>query len=78
MCRCAAAATVLPQASLPFKSKPKEEAKRKRKTLEQKRAVVLEPQERKQVRGPGAGEWGGRSRGSRGRDEPLGVMTGDC
>ncbi|KAL4425893.1 hypothetical protein ABPG75_009909 [Micractinium tetrahymenae] len=37
------------QAALPFKSKPKVEAARKRKSLEQKRAVVLEPQERKQV-----------------------------
>ena len=37
------------QAALPFKTKPKLEGKRKRKTLEQKRAVVLEPQERRQV-----------------------------
>lgn len=35
------------QAALPFKTKPKLEPKRKRKTLEQKRAVVLEPHERK-------------------------------
>jgi hypothetical protein len=35
------------QAALPFKTKPKLEAPRKRKSLEQKRAVVLEPQERK-------------------------------
>lgn len=32
---------------MPFKSKPKLEPKRKRKTLEQKRAVVLEPEEKK-------------------------------
>ncbi|KAK9824496.1 hypothetical protein WJX72_010821 [[Myrmecia] bisecta] len=37
------------QAELPFKSKPKLEPARKRKTLEQKRAVVLEPHERKAV-----------------------------
>lgn len=37
------------QAALPFKTKPKVEGKRKRKTLEQKRAVVLEPEERKKV-----------------------------
>lgn len=37
------------QAALPFQSKPKLEAKRKRKTLEQRRAVVLEPEERKKV-----------------------------
>ena len=37
------------QAALPFKTKPKLEAKRKRKSLEQKRAVVLEPEERKKV-----------------------------
>ena len=37
------------QAALPFKSKPKLEAKRRRKSLEQKRAVVLEPAERRQV-----------------------------
>jgi len=35
------------QAALPFKSKPKLEPKRKRKTLEQKRAVVLEPEEKR-------------------------------
>jgi len=38
------------QAALPFKTKPKLEAARKsgkRGTLEQRRAVVLEPQERK-------------------------------
>lgn len=35
------------QAALPFKTKPKLEPKRTRKTLEQKRAVVLEPHERK-------------------------------
>jgi len=35
------------QAALPFKTKPKLEAPRKRKTLEQKRAVVLEPGEKK-------------------------------
>jgi ribosome biogenesis protein BMS1 len=34
---------------LPFKTKPKLEGKRKRKSLEQKRAVVLEPEERKKV-----------------------------
>jgi len=37
------------QAALPFKSKPKTEGARKRKTLEQRRAVVLEPGERRQV-----------------------------
>jgi ribosome biogenesis protein BMS1 len=37
------------QAALPFKTKPKLEGKRKRKSLEQKRAVVLEPEERKKV-----------------------------
>lgn len=37
------------QAALPFKTKPKVESGRKRKTLDQKRAVVLEPAERKQV-----------------------------
>lgn len=37
------------QKQLPFKSKPKVEAPRKRPTLEQRRAVVLEPGERKQV-----------------------------
>eukprot|EP00958_Prasinococcus_capsulatus_P016412 scaffold1809_cov386-Prasinococcus_capsulatus_cf.AAC.41 len=37
------------QADLPFKSKPKVELPRKKKTLEQKRAVVLEPEERKAV-----------------------------
>ncbi|EFJ46282.1 hypothetical protein VOLCADRAFT_62777 [Volvox carteri f. nagariensis] len=35
------------QAALPFKTKPKLEPARKRKTLEQKRAVVLEPGEKK-------------------------------
>ena len=35
------------QAALPFKTKPKLESKRKRKSLEQRRAVVLEPEERK-------------------------------
>jgi len=35
------------QAALPFKTKPKLEAKRKRKSLEQRRAVVVEPEERK-------------------------------
>ena len=35
------------QAALPFKSKPKVEAARKHKSLEQKRAVVLEPAERR-------------------------------
>ena len=35
------------QAALPFKTKPKLEPKQKRKTLDQKRAVVLEPHERK-------------------------------
>jgi ribosome biogenesis protein BMS1 len=34
------------QAALPFKTKPKLEPPRKRKTLDQKRAVVLEPHER--------------------------------
>jgi hypothetical protein len=37
------------QAELPFKSKPKVQAARSRQTLEQKRAVVLEPAERKAV-----------------------------
>ena len=37
------------QAALPFKSKPKVETKRKRKSLAQTRAVVLEPEERKRV-----------------------------
>ncbi|GLI71471.1 hypothetical protein VaNZ11_016609 [Volvox africanus] len=35
------------QAALPFKTKPKLEPKRRRKTLEQKRAVVMEPGEKK-------------------------------
>ena len=37
------------QAALPFKSKPKLEMKRRRKTLEQRRAVVVEPEERKRM-----------------------------
>ena len=37
------------QADLPFKSKPKDPTKRKHKTYEQKRAVVLEPEEKKAV-----------------------------
>lgn len=37
------------QAALPYKSKPKVSGPRKRQTLEQKRAVVLEPSERKAV-----------------------------
>ncbi|KAK9865724.1 hypothetical protein WJX84_006856 [Apatococcus fuscideae] len=37
------------QAALPFKSKPKDKAKQVRKTLEQRRAVVQGPQERKAV-----------------------------
>ncbi len=37
------------QAALPFKSKPKVPGVRKRPTLEQKRAVVLEPAERRTV-----------------------------
>ena len=37
------------QAALPFKSKPKDKAKQARKTLEQRRAVVQGPQERKAV-----------------------------
>ena len=37
------------QAALPFKSKPKVQAPRTRKTLEQKRAIPLEPAERKAV-----------------------------
>jgi len=37
------------QAALPYKSKPKVMAPQKRQTLEQKRAVVLEPHERKAV-----------------------------
>lgn len=39
----------LPQAALPYKTKPKVEAPRKRKSLEQKRAVVLEADERRRV-----------------------------
>jgi ribosome biogenesis protein BMS1 len=35
------------QAALPFKSKPKVEAPRKRETLEQRRAVVMEPEEKR-------------------------------
>ena len=35
------------QKELPFKTKPKNEEKRKRKTYEQKRAVILEPDEKK-------------------------------
>ena len=35
------------QAALPYKSKPKQEAARKRKSLEARRAVVLEPGERR-------------------------------
>ena len=38
-----------PQAALPYKSKPKVMAAQKRQTLEQKRAVVLEPAERRAV-----------------------------
>lgn len=37
------------QAELPYKSKPKNMAPRKRPTLEQRRAVVLEPGEKKAV-----------------------------
>ena len=37
------------QASLPYKTKPKLEPKRKRKTLDQKRAVVHEPEEKKMI-----------------------------
>lgn len=37
------------QALLPFKSKPKLESKRRKPTLEQRRAVVLEPAERRKV-----------------------------
>lgn len=37
------------QAALPYKSKPKVPGARRRQTLEQKRAVVLEPAERKSV-----------------------------
>ena len=40
---------LFPQAELPFMSKPKIQAPRKRKNLEQKRAVVLEPAEKKVV-----------------------------
>ena len=40
---------MLIQAELPFKSKPKQMAPRKRQTLEQKRAVVLEPGEKRAV-----------------------------
>lgn len=39
----------LAQAALPFKSKPKVPGARRRQTLEQKRAVVLEPAERRTV-----------------------------
>lgn len=38
---------IVVQAELPYSSKPKDMAKRKRLTLEQRRAVVLEPHERK-------------------------------
>lgn len=41
------ASPVVAQAALPFKSKPKVEAARKRKSLEQRRAVVLEPGEKR-------------------------------
>eukprot|EP00239_Pterosperma_sp_CCMP1384_P001732 CAMPEP_0197846034 /NCGR_PEP_ID=MMETSP1438-20131217/2861_1 /TAXON_ID=1461541 /ORGANISM="Pterosperma sp., Strain CCMP1384" /LENGTH=1206 /DNA_ID=CAMNT_0043457543 /DNA_START=45 /DNA_END=3665 /DNA_ORIENTATION=+ len=37
------------QADLPFKSKPKEETKRKNKTYEQKRAVVMDKEEKAKV-----------------------------
>ena len=40
---------MLVQAELPYKSKPKNMAPRKRQTLEQRRAVVLEPGEKKAV-----------------------------
>lgn len=43
---CCALLTCL-QAALPFKTKPKLEPKRKHKSLEQRRAVVLEPHEKK-------------------------------
>lgn len=48
-CCCPPPLPHYPQAALPFKTKPKVEGKRKRKSLEQKRAVVLEPEERKKV-----------------------------
>lgn len=38
------------QKDLPFKSKPKLEPKRKKKTYEQKRAVIMEPDEKKAIR----------------------------
>merc|ERR1712150_460145 len=38
------------QKELPFKTKPKLDPKQKRKTYEQKRAVVMEPDEKKAVR----------------------------
>ena len=38
------------QAELPFKSKPKNRTKQKKKTYEQRRAVVMEPDEKKAVR----------------------------
>jgi len=38
------------QKDLPFKSKPKNESKQNRKTYEQKRAVVMEPDEKKALR----------------------------
>jgi ribosome biogenesis protein BMS1 len=50
--RCPApcpAAPPLPQAALPYKTKPRVEAPHKRKSLEQKRAVVMEPEERRRV-----------------------------
>jgi len=37
------------QAALPYKSKPKIEPARKKKSLEQRRAIVVEPQERKKI-----------------------------
>jgi len=38
------------QADLPFKTKPKNETKQKKKTYEQKRAVIMEPDEKRAVR----------------------------
>lgn len=37
------------QAALPYKSKPKIELARKKKSLEQRRAIIVEPQERKKI-----------------------------
>ena len=48
-CQAPPTSRIRVQAALPYKSKPKVLAPQKRQTLEQKRAVVLEPAERKAV-----------------------------